>query len=328
MRGKEAFVRFAVFPSGNTLEMRQGHKFKKTFRGNITGQYEQSLLNIAKIRLYCSGDTLVPLYLQALEMRTLKILAITNYCEKPKQQLNHSGVARHSWGVIRWRTWVSNLAGSHHEQFRTIHFCWLQTFSLSSSPSLFSFSFMHMLISIHNGMTHFCGETYKPSLPPFSSSSRTNRLAAELYQLQGAQTPFCCVFILCLPDICSHYAHSRRKGQNLILEALNNFKWLLCKIQNGLSGAFSSDHLSRVTLSMTGSVMRSWLSWHNLNMYLGFDNVVHMRCNISIGTVYTYLFSCRGFWNNILFIVGLLSWCGVQRNESILCSLLKQTVKE
>lgn len=171
-------------------------------------------------------------------MRTLNILAITNYCEKPKQQLHHYGVARHSWGEIGWRTWVSHSAGSHHEQFRTIHFCWLLTFSLSSCPSLFSFSFMHMLISIHNGMTHFCRETYKPSLPPSSSSSRTNRLAAELYQLQGAQILFVAFFIQCLPAICSHYAHSRQKGQNLILQALNNFEWLLCKIQN-VSSAFS-----------------------------------------------------------------------------------------
>lgn len=136
-------------------------------------------------------------------MRTLKILAITNYCEKPKQQLNHNGVARHSWGVIGWRTRVSNSAGSHHEQFRTIHFCWLLTFSLSPCPSLFSFSFMHMLISIHNGMTHFCRETYKPFLPPFSSSSRTNRLAAELYQLQGAQIRFHPVFTWYLFTLCS-----------------------------------------------------------------------------------------------------------------------------
>lgn len=42
--------------------------------------------------------------------------------------------------------------------------------------------------SIHIGITHFCTETNKPSLS--SSSSRTNRVAAELCQLQGAQILF------------------------------------------------------------------------------------------------------------------------------------------
>lgn len=124
-------------------------------------------------------------------MRTLNILAITNYCEKPKQQLHHYGVARHSWGEIGWRTWVSHSAGSHHEQFRTIHFCWLLTFSLSSCPSLFSFSFMHMLISIHNGMTHFCRETYKPSLLLILEDGPS---CSRALPASGSPNPFCCVF--------------------------------------------------------------------------------------------------------------------------------------
>ncbi len=52
--------------------------------------------------------------------------------------------------------------------------------------------------SIHNGMTHFCREINKPSL--FSSSSRTDLVAAELCQLQGAQILFVafssCVYLI------------------------------------------------------------------------------------------------------------------------------------
>lgn len=68
--------------------------------------------------------------------------------------------------------------------------------------------------SIHNGMTHFCGEINKPSL--FYLSSRTNHVAAELRQLQGAQILFV-AFSSCVPDIYSHYVHYRLKGQKLIL---------------------------------------------------------------------------------------------------------------
>lgn len=141
------------------------------FSGNIMGQYEQSLcskmkkLDFTRQHLGPSVPALVP-----LGMGTLKILKINNCCEKSKQQLNHNGVARHSWSVIGWRIWVNNLSGFHCHQFTAILFCW---HSLSPSPliSLFlpsdSCTYMQLTCKEMHTPTHTrlhtCAHTHTPA---------------------------------------------------------------------------------------------------------------------------------------------------------------------